>query len=344
MDPDRSWMYRRLTGGLLHPGFYEHVEEFVNFALRHPGCMSGGVQIKCPCSQKKCRNTSYRDVETVKLHILKKGFVQGYHVWVFHGEGTVLNPLPIAQLPKNEFDSKNEGGKFSFVQKVIIDTAGPEVVLTDDVKKKSEIALANQMSEPTGPGSDPVSHTGGSRSAVKHMDVMAKVLGSKPTAPELSNRLHSTKADKRVLLDKRAHDMSDAVAHRLVAASQSTTGDGNSSSPADVDETRVLLDIEGVNKKQRLHGLGSATSKYFDEATSSRARGSSSQSQRADDDFERRVQAGVQEGLRQATADFKVRVAEFGRQQLASNNERMTTLIRAEIAKMMPNLPPEYHP
>ncbi|XP_050222432.1 uncharacterized protein LOC126672521 [Mercurialis annua] len=46
MESDRSWMYRRLHGGLLYPGFDERVQQFVNFALRHPACMSG-AEIKC---------------------------------------------------------------------------------------------------------------------------------------------------------------------------------------------------------------------------------------------------------------------------------------------------------
>ncbi|XP_050222376.1 uncharacterized protein LOC126672469 [Mercurialis annua] len=119
MDTDRSWMYRRLHGGLLYPGFTpSRVQEFVNFALRHPACMSG-PQIKCPCPKTRCKNTSYRDVETVKLHILQKGFVADYQVWVFHGEGNVLNPRPVAQLREYDVDMENEGGDdFSSVQRM----------------------------------------------------------------------------------------------------------------------------------------------------------------------------------------------------------------------------------
>ncbi|XP_050207676.1 uncharacterized protein LOC126657093 [Mercurialis annua] len=139
MDTDRSWMYRRLQGRLLYPGFTERVQEFVNFALRHPACMSG-PQIKCPCPKTRCKNTGYRDVETVKLHILQKGFVADYQVWVFHGEGNVLNPRPVAQLPEYDVDMENEGGDdFSSVQRMVIDVAGPEVV------KHSPLSAAVKM-------------------------------------------------------------------------------------------------------------------------------------------------------------------------------------------------------
>ncbi|XP_055962424.1 uncharacterized protein LOC126686034 [Mercurialis annua] len=196
-------------------------------------------------------------------------------------------------------------------------------------KKRSETARANRMSEPAGAGSGPVRHTGGSRSALKHMDVMERELGRKPSATELYTRLHSTKADKKPV-DKRAQDMTDAITERLAAATQPQTGEGSSSTPAAVDETQVFLDIEGVNKKKRVYGLGSASSRYAGPSSSRVQRGSSSRtSQQADEEVERRVQAGIQEGLRLA------------REQQAAN---MAQMIREEIARMIPNLPAEYRP
>ncbi|XP_050217519.1 uncharacterized protein LOC126668357 [Mercurialis annua] len=211
-------------------------------------------------------------------------------------------------------------------------------------KKKSEIARANRMSEPAGAGTGPVRHTGGSRSAIKHMDVMAKEFGRKPSATELYTRLHSTKGEKK-LVDKRAQNMTDAIAERLAAATQSPTGEGSSTSPAEVDETQLFLDIEGVNKKHRVYGLGSASSRYAAPSSSRAHRGSSSRStQLADEDIERRVQTGIQEGLR----EVEERLAEQNRQQLAEQRREhqaaMAQLIREEIVRMMPNLPPEYQP
>ncbi|XP_050211580.1 uncharacterized protein LOC126661758 [Mercurialis annua] len=199
-------------------------------------------------------------------------------------------------------------------------------------KKRSETARANRMSEPAGAGSGPVRHTSGSRSALKHMDVMERELGRKPSATELYTRLHSTKADKKPV-NKRAQDMTDfpekwvmlilqrkccrnfdAITKRLAAATQPQTGEGSSSSTAAMNETQVFLDIEGINKKKRVYGLGSASSRT---------------SQQADEEVERRVQARIQEGLRLA------------REQQAAN---MAQMIREEIARMIPNLPAEYRP
>ncbi|XP_050211685.1 uncharacterized protein LOC126661850 [Mercurialis annua] len=205
---------------------------------------------------------------------------------------------------------------------------------SEDEKKKCDVARANQMSEPAGAGSGPVRHTGGSRSAVRHMDVLAEELCRKPTATELYTRMHSTKADKGVMVDKRAQEISDAIAQRHAAASQPPTGDGGSSSTAEVDETQLFLDIEGVNKKRRVYGLGSATSAYMDTTTSSRVMTRSTQSQRTEEEIERRVQAGIQDGLRQITTEV-----EDLRAQQARTNERMAEIIQAEMAKMMQTLP-----
>ncbi|XP_050229105.1 uncharacterized protein LOC126678247 [Mercurialis annua] len=206
---------------------------------------------------------------------------------------------------------------------------------TDKEKKKLEIARANRMSEPPGAGSGPVRHTGKSRSAIKHMDVMAKELGRKPIATELYSRLHSTKAEKKPV-DKRAHDMTDfpekwvAIAERLAAATQSPIEEGISSSP--VDETQLFLDIEGVNKKYRVYGLSSTSSRYAGPSIRLQQGNSSRTSQQADEEVERRVQAGIQEGLRHVE------------ERLAAQQASMAHMIRDEIARMIPNLPPQYQP
>ncbi|XP_050238200.2 uncharacterized protein LOC126687686 [Mercurialis annua] len=123
--------------------------------------------------------------------------------------------------------------------------------------------------------------------------------------------------------------MTDAIIERLAAATQPQTGEGSSSSPAAVDETQVFLDIEGINKKKRVYGLGSASSRYAGPSTRVQRGSSSRTSQQADEEFERRVQADIQEGLRLA------------REQQAAN---MAQMIREEIARMIPNLPAEYQP
>ncbi|XP_055961459.1 uncharacterized protein LOC130015401 [Mercurialis annua] len=91
--------------GFLPPDVFPNLEDFVNFTIQHPECMSG-EEIKCPCSRTKCRNKNFRDVEVVKLHVLQSGFVPNYYVWIHHGE---VNVPPVVQ-PPNEYYYYNEGG------------------------------------------------------------------------------------------------------------------------------------------------------------------------------------------------------------------------------------------
>ncbi|XP_055960109.1 uncharacterized protein LOC130014961 [Mercurialis annua] len=128
MNPDRSWMYTRHDRGFLPPDFFPNLEEFVNFAVQQPECMSG-EEIKCPCSRTKCRNTNFRDVEVLKLHVLQSGFVPDYYVRIHHGE---VNVPPVVQQPANEYDYYNEGGgDLNSGQRMVIDAAGPEVFVEE---------------------------------------------------------------------------------------------------------------------------------------------------------------------------------------------------------------------
>ena len=85
MATNRSWMYSRLINGLLNPDFLVGLEEFIEFACSKPKWMDGN-KIKCPCNLTKCRNRSYHQIDTVKYHLMKNGFIPGYYVWARQGE------------------------------------------------------------------------------------------------------------------------------------------------------------------------------------------------------------------------------------------------------------------
>ena len=85
MSGARWWMYARIKDGLLNPDFLNGLEEFIAFACSQPEWMDG-PRIRCPCNLHRCQNKAYRDVETVKVHLCKKGFVPDYNVWYCHGE------------------------------------------------------------------------------------------------------------------------------------------------------------------------------------------------------------------------------------------------------------------
>nr|GMC47957.1 uncharacterized protein LOC109166492 [Ipomoea batatas] len=64
------------------------LKTFIEFATSQPS-WTDGERIRCPCTQRKCQNTKFLDVPTVKYHLARYGFVSDYYVWRFHGERIV---------------------------------------------------------------------------------------------------------------------------------------------------------------------------------------------------------------------------------------------------------------
>ncbi|XP_019170987.1 PREDICTED: uncharacterized protein LOC109166492 [Ipomoea nil] len=88
MTSNRHWMYTRMRNGLLTEEFLGGLETFIQFATSEHSWMDG-ERIRYPCTQRKCQNTKFLDVPTVKYHLAKYGFVSDYYVWRFHGERIV---------------------------------------------------------------------------------------------------------------------------------------------------------------------------------------------------------------------------------------------------------------
>ncbi|XP_055961463.1 uncharacterized protein LOC130015403 [Mercurialis annua] len=171
---------------------------------------------------------------------------------------------------------------------------------TADAKKKSNIARAYRMSEPSGAGTRPVRHAAGSRSATRHKTIM-------PTLAELHVRLHLTKADRTVFVDKRSKDKNDRFQAELAAATQSqATGEGSSSTPESIDENELFLSFKAI-KKQRVYGIGSASASYVGQSSASRLRrGGSSQQGNVSEEIEQRIAREVEERLEQRIRTVEV--------------------------------------
>ena len=121
----------------------------------------------------------------------------------------------------------------------------------------------------------------------------------------------------------------------------------------DVDETQLFLDIEGVNKKHRVYGLGLATGAYIDTSRSRahRVRSSRPSSSSQPDASSQVISAGrrCKSGCKRKCSKCK----RSGKSQMYSQMQarmhadmqaQMADFIRAEVAKMMPTLPPEHRP
>ena len=79
MVSNRSWLYSRLINGLLNLKFLVDLEEFIEFACSKLEWMDGN-KIKCPCTLTKFQNRSYHQIDTVKYHLMKNGFIPRYYV------------------------------------------------------------------------------------------------------------------------------------------------------------------------------------------------------------------------------------------------------------------------
>ena len=67
------------------------MENFPKFPQSHPTFESGG-KIRYYCS--KCENEVFHDIEEVKKHLYRYGFVFNYHHWTSHGKAFVDNVSP----------------------------------------------------------------------------------------------------------------------------------------------------------------------------------------------------------------------------------------------------------
>ncbi|XP_015698788.1 uncharacterized protein LOC102716551 [Oryza brachyantha] len=74
---DKGWMDKpRHT-----PVYLEGLERFLNFAFGNSAVRN---KILCPC--RKCVNSSWRERTDVREHLICEGFIEGYRIWMFHGE------------------------------------------------------------------------------------------------------------------------------------------------------------------------------------------------------------------------------------------------------------------
>ncbi|GKV17042.1 hypothetical protein SLEP1_g27595 [Rubroshorea leprosula] len=88
---DQHWMYHRLDDNdCFVDEFKFGVEYFLDFAFSqsNPKFCSRN-RIRCPC--RKCMNGEWHRRVTVQCHLIDKGFMNRYVVWLAHGEQLVRN-------------------------------------------------------------------------------------------------------------------------------------------------------------------------------------------------------------------------------------------------------------
>ncbi|XP_057993073.1 uncharacterized protein LOC131174052 [Hevea brasiliensis] len=123
MGSDRR-MYARLKDGLLTSEFIEGIEQFITFAKQHPEWMDGD-KLKCPCNHRNCQNRNYADENTIRLHLMKHGFMPYYYKWILHGEPHISNINSqninvMIEEPVQEVDSSTS----NTYEQMVMDAAG----------------------------------------------------------------------------------------------------------------------------------------------------------------------------------------------------------------------------
>ena len=88
MEYKNSWMYGSLR---FKTGFREEVDKFIEAAEKHAATLTENKDtIICPC--KDCKNRmAWTDVTIIRSHLIMRGFVEDYTVWIHHGETVVVN-------------------------------------------------------------------------------------------------------------------------------------------------------------------------------------------------------------------------------------------------------------
>ncbi|KAM3281818.1 hypothetical protein P3S67_027465 [Capsicum chacoense] len=118
---ERRWMYDRLDGrGAINSRFITGVNNFILFACSQQNCMSGD-NIRCPC--KKCRNIKYKNIETVRYHLLHDRFVKDYFIWKHQGKADLVGEISFGNDLIN--GAQLELGYDNPNRQMILDATGP---------------------------------------------------------------------------------------------------------------------------------------------------------------------------------------------------------------------------
>ena len=77
-EMDQEWMHLSQTDKRYMHG----VSQFIRDAKAHAG---NGNPIFCPC--KDCKNhRNFRQIESIRSHLITRGFMPNYTIWTMHGE------------------------------------------------------------------------------------------------------------------------------------------------------------------------------------------------------------------------------------------------------------------
>jgi hypothetical protein len=94
MDKEWTKLHR------LNLEYRKGVESFLDFAFSKG--KPQGHTILCSCA--KCRNPYWKRKKVVRNHLIGPGFLQGYDVWIYHGEQISLAHMEIDEGMQDKED------------------------------------------------------------------------------------------------------------------------------------------------------------------------------------------------------------------------------------------------
>jgi Transposase family tnp2/Domain of unknown function (DUF4218)/Transposase-associated domain len=147
-NPDRSWMYNRLTDRRqVTTAFFAGLEEFVQFALTNSN--NSRREIRCPCA--KCKCLRFTDADTVRIHLCQKGFIKDYECWECHGE--------VRQTPSGYYGDSSHRENLNQYEQLVMDAAGPSIGQYFDPVTHAEPSYMGEETgthpQPSNMGEDP---------------------------------------------------------------------------------------------------------------------------------------------------------------------------------------------
>jgi hypothetical protein len=116
---DKSWMNK----SRISREYFNGVQEFVTYASKQA---TDDGMILCPCV--KCVNSTFLDIEVVRLHLESFGICKGYQPWDFHGESS----FPMASSKTRDSHVQESSNEYGDIHEMLHDlfpmqnmTSGP---------------------------------------------------------------------------------------------------------------------------------------------------------------------------------------------------------------------------
>ncbi|GMN47184.1 hypothetical protein TIFTF001_016360 [Ficus carica] len=120
MEMDKSWIF--IKNRLFSKEYRDGVDHFIAKANDH---LNEEYMTRCPCV--KCLNHQFRDLVTVKRHILEYGFSGHYVNWNFHGEEDINLSYNFQTVESDvgEDDDDEDDKSEDAMAEALRDAAGP---------------------------------------------------------------------------------------------------------------------------------------------------------------------------------------------------------------------------